>query len=523
MLLSRVRSWSYALPSGVNGFEPLKALPVDMIITGGFVPTEVIAELKAGGPQGSRLVIGYVDVAEFGTYLPEWNAAYDADRNGRPDAGAPDWLANANPAYGTSLYTVNFWTASWKQIVFRIIDDQIAKGFDGIFLDAILQYQAHSAGNDYGNAIRPTAAAEMAQLLRDIQEYVKVTRGLSNFQIIANSPHEMYASQPNVVNYYDGVVIESSYWGASPSDGLALGPGPTSYFDAVQATARPFTATGKPVFAVDYVPQPVHGTAYLASGADYNFDYFQKMIAYGYVGTLTHPYQRPAEEPNFPHYVFGGSGAESIAGLSVVGQTDYIYGDAGNDTLTGESGPNHLWGGEGDDVITGGSGFDYGHGNQGNDTLRGGDGDDWVVGGKDQDFLYGDAGADMILGNLGADTCYGGDGRDVVRGGQGDDVIIGEGGSDYMSGDRGADAVYGGAGADFFHTFADAGIDRVYDFSLAEGDRVLIDPGTPYTVSQVGGDVVIEMGGGNQMILVGVQLTTLGATSSWIIESYVWG
>ena len=36
-----------------------------------------------------------------------------------------------------------------------------------------------------------------------------------------------------------------------------------------------------------------------------------------------------------------------------------------------------------------------------------------------------------------------------------------------------------------------------------------LDPGTTYTVSQVGADTVIDMGGGNQMILVGVQMSSL--------------
>jgi serralysin len=43
---------------------------------------------------------------------------------------------------------------------------------------------------------------------------------------------------------------------------------------------------------------------------------------------------------------------------------------------------------------------------------------------------------------------------------------------------------------------------------------VQVDPGTTYTVSQVGADTVIDMGNGDQMILVGVNLSTLG--SGWI-------
>jgi hypothetical protein len=78
----------------------------------------------------------------------------------------------------------------------------------------------------------------------------------------------------------------------------------------------------------------------------------------------------------------------------------------------------------------------------------------------------------------------------------------------------------GGAGADIFHGSQDAGIDRVLDFNLAEGDRVMLDPGTTFTVSQVGNDTVIDMGAingqPNQMILVGVPMSTL--TGNWIFE-----
>ena len=74
--------------------------------------------------------------------------------------------------------------------------------------------------------------------------------------------------------------------------------------------------------------------------------------------------------------------------------------------------------------------------------------------------------------------------------------------------------VTGGAGADVFHSFGDAGIDRVTDFNAAEGDRVMLDPGTAYTVSQVGADTVIAMTGGGQMVLVGVPLSSL--PTGWI-------
>jgi hypothetical protein len=53
----------------------------------------------------------------------------------------------------------------------------------------------------------------------------------------------------------------------------------------------------------------------------------------------------------------------------------------------------------------------------------------------------------------------------------------------------------------------------VLDFRVSDGDRVLLDPGTTYSISQVGADTVLDMGGGNQMILVGVSLSALPAGS----------
>ena len=52
------------------------------------------------------------------------------------------------------------------------------------------------------------------------------------------------------------------------------------------------------------------------------------------------------------------------------------------------------------------------------------------------------------------------------------------------------------------------------DFSLAEGDRVQLDPGTTYVLRQVGADTVVDMGNGDQVILSGVQLTSL--SGNWI-------
>ena len=214
-------------------------------------------------------------------------------------------------------------------------------------------------------------------------------------------------------------------------------------------------------------------------------------------------------------YVEGGDGDDLLGEATDSSGNDTYWGGAGDDLIGENAGSNYLRGEAGNDIISGGSGFDDINGNQGNDTAYGNDGDDWVVGGRDNDLLFGDAGFDIVYGNMGNDTVDGGAGNDWVRGGQGDDSVMGGTGDDWIWGDRGNDTISGGAGADLFYSLAGAGIDRITDFSYAAGDRLKLEGGPSRTVLQSGADVVVDMGNGDQVILVGVSLSSLGA--GWIL------
>jgi hypothetical protein len=130
------------------------------------------------------------------------------------------------------------------------------------------------------------------------------------------------------------------------------------------------------------------------------------------------------------------------------------------------------------------------------------------LGGDGDDRLDGADTADDLQGRLGNDTLRGLAGADELRGGKGDDILDGGAGDDWLAGGRGDDTVTGGAGADIFNSFAAAGVDRVLDFNLAEGDRVQLDPGTVYTVRQEGADTVVAMEQG-RLVLKGVQAASL--------------
>lgn len=338
---------------------------------------------------------------------------------------------------------------------------------------------------------------------------------------VRSTPVGVFPSTPMV---FDIAALQSRY-GADPA--TAAGNTTYSWSQATPILQAIYDAGGVDTFDlsahtrpsnVDLTPGAYSSIAYYSAeaqaaywtslhswAADFISQQFLQASTYTWSNNLGIAYTTVIEN------VIGGSGGDTITGNGVANN---LGGGAGDDIIAGGAGEDYLRGDLGNDRITGGADFDDINGNMGFDTANGGLGNDWVVGGKDGDVLYGDEGEDIVYGNMGSDTTDGGVGDDLVRGGQDADVLAGGDGADWLSGDRGDDTITGGAGADIFHTFGDAGIDRVLDFVLAQGDRVMLDPGTAYNVVQSGADAVINMGGGGQMVLVGVTVASL--TGDWI-------
>lgn len=136
------------------------------------------------------------------------------------------------------------------------------------------------------------------------------------------------------------------------------------------------------------------------------------------------------------------------------------------DKKVGNGGANSLTGGARDDILVGKGGKDTMDGLAGNDRIDAGGGNDILRGGDGFDWLEGAAGNDQIGG---------GDGTDILDGGTGRDRLNGEAGADRLNGGADIDVLTGGAGADrfLFASKAEAG-DRVTDFNVAEGDKIVL-------------------------------------------------
>lgn len=203
-----------------------------------------------------------------------------------------------------------------------------------------------------------------------------------------------------------------------------------------------------------------------------------------------------------------GDGYETTApltvsvGVSALPQGADIRGGNHPQKLVGTAAGEKIWGGNSGDTLCG---------NGGADTLDGGNGTDKLDGGT---------GRDRLLGGNGSDTLYGGDGNDVLDGGNSPDDLYGG---------RGDDTLTGGNSPDEFYFGADWGHDRITDFD-SKNEHLHFTPSPTFgswtdfqtlksagLIRQSGGDVIIEDGAGNSLVLVNVKLSSLG------VDDFIFG
>ena len=142
------------------------------------------------------------------------------------------------------------------------------------------------------------------------------------------------------------------------------------------------------------------------------------------------------------YHIYGGSGDDIISGSTALEMDYYAYGYQYDDysyeyeSLEFDS-HNYLYGGDGNDVITGGDGDNYAEGGDGNDIITGSTAfetdfytytDTYYDDGSSYSYrytsdeteatnrLYGDSGDDVITGGVGDNRIYGGSGNDVITG-----------------------------------------------------------------------------------------------------------
>jgi cysteinyl-tRNA synthetase len=197
-----------------------------------FRPDE-IAAVRASG----KIVLGYFEIGSAEDYRPE---------TGPLGRDAPDLLLNRWPTWPAEQF-VKYWDPRWWDRVIRPrLDQALAAGFDGVFLDTPLAYEELDLALVPGRT-RPELARDMADLVIRMSGYAKARH--PGFMIVPlNSPE--LREQSGYVEAIDGVGIESPFY--LPTDRRC----DFDYCPVNLDHARALRDAGKLVLAVDYATRP---------------------------------------------------------------------------------------------------------------------------------------------------------------------------------------------------------------------------------------------------------------------------
>jgi Ca2+-binding RTX toxin-like protein len=218
-------------------------------------------------------------------------------------------------------------------------------------------------------------------------------------------------------------------------------------------------------------------------------------------------------------YNVGSVGDDTIdVSGSTTAAIDFIFGNAGDDSLTG----SNFHG----DFIDGGTGDDLISGKAGNDQIKGGDGADFILGGADNDLIYGDEGNDNLQGGTGIDDLYGGNGNDILKGGIEADRLFGGFGDDtytfgattqiYELAGQGTDKVRSTITANLLTNAYLANIENIDLIGTVainavgtNGINIINGNFAANYIKSYAGDDVISGGGGNDLIEGGLGKDTM--------------
>ena len=198
-------------------------------------------------PGGPKLVLAYMSIGEAETYRWYWKKSWDANLDGKPDAGAPSWLGTSNPQW-LDNYKVRFWDPRWQRLIYgtpdSYLDKVIATGYDGVYLDIIdaYWYWAHGPGRPR----HPTAARDMVKFVETLAHYARVVKGRPDFGIFPQNAAEL-GRYPDYMATVTGLGQEDTWYNGNQKSPWTA--------DTVPWLEK-FVAAGKLVLCTDYCRRP---------------------------------------------------------------------------------------------------------------------------------------------------------------------------------------------------------------------------------------------------------------------------
>ncbi len=159
--------------------------------------TDGITEIRSS--DHPKLVLAYLSIGEAENYRTYWNDTWDVNPDNKSATTTPEWLDPENPNWPGN-YKVKYWMPGWQQIILGTenssLDQILALGFDGVYLDIIDGYQYYE---DQGVS---DAADLMVQFVGNISKYAK--NFSSEFLIVPQNAEELVLFE-DYLNNIDGI------------------------------------------------------------------------------------------------------------------------------------------------------------------------------------------------------------------------------------------------------------------------------------------------------------------------------
>ncbi len=155
------------------------------------------ADLGVLSQDGGRPVLSYLSIGEAEDYRDYWDPSWDADGDGEPDAGAPDWLGPMNPEWEGN-YKVRYWDSGWQDILLGdggYLEQITDAGFDGVYLDIIDAYFYWSEDAD---------AADLRPMEDTADDMIALIEAIGDAGREANPDFEVFPQNGEFVGYDAG-------------------------------------------------------------------------------------------------------------------------------------------------------------------------------------------------------------------------------------------------------------------------------------------------------------------------------
>ncbi len=240
--LSGVTSWGYQLQQvdpDLVAASPYDLMVVDYSRDGSgeqaFTRADV-ATMQRKQDGGTRIVLAYLSIGEAEDYRFYWQRNWLS--------APPAWLGSENPDWPGN-YTVRYWDPGWQSLILgspgAYLDDIIAAGFDGIYLDRIDAFDVSDESMS-----REMRMKLMAEFVSSIAAYARQRQ--PGFVVVGQNGEELL-DLPLYTDTIDGVGKEDLFFGLEGDETL-------NSKGELRASLTPlqrFQASGKPVFLIEYL------------------------------------------------------------------------------------------------------------------------------------------------------------------------------------------------------------------------------------------------------------------------------